>query len=57
MIPLAKNFVETRREGLVVDELGVLLSDLEGLGDQVRDIFSDEHVRVEVCRTNLLRKV
>lgn len=54
MNPLAEYLVETRRESLVVDELCIFLWYKERLGDGVRNIFSNEDVRVEVGGTDLL---
>lgn len=48
---------ETGRRSLVVNELGVVLSDREGLSDQVRNVFALQHIGVEVSGLDLLRKV
>jgi hypothetical protein len=56
-IPLAKNLVETGRRGLVVNDLSVFLRDLEWLGNQVRDIASNQHIWVEVKRVDLFAQV
>ena len=54
LVPLAEDLVETRREGLVIDELSVLLRDLERLGDEVGHVFPDECVGIELGRIDLL---
>jgi hypothetical protein len=56
-VPLAKNLVETGRGGLVVNDLGVFLRDLEWLGDQVRDVASNQHIWVEVEGVDLFSEV
>ena len=38
-VPVLEDLRETRRRGLVVDELGVVLGDLERLGDEVGIVF------------------
>ena len=43
-IPLAEILVETRRRGLVANNLSVFLRDIEWLSDQVRDIESDQNI-------------
>lgn len=56
-VPVLQDLRETRRRGLIVDELSVLLGDGEGMGDQVRDISGLEHVGVQVSGVDLLREV
>ena len=47
----------TKGESLVVDELGILLRNVKGFGDEVGHAFADETVRVEVCRIGFLRQI
>ena len=54
LLPLAKNLVEARRKGLVVDNLSILLCRLEGLGYEIRNVFANQSVEVEMSGVDLL---
>jgi hypothetical protein len=55
--PLLEDLVEARRRGLIVDDLSVLARDLEGFGDEVRNLFPNKHVGVQVRGIDLLGQV
>ena len=50
----AKDLVEARRKGLVVDNLSILLCRLEGLGYEIRNVFANQSVEVEMSGVDLL---
>ena len=52
-----KNLVKTRGRRLVIDYLSIFLHDLEQLGNQVRDVASNEHIWAEVKRVDLFTEV
>ena len=54
LLPLAKDLVEAGRKGLVVDDLSILFCGLEGLGDEIRDVLSNQSIRVEMSGVDLL---
>lgn len=57
LVPVLEDLVEARRARLVVDDLRVLLSNLEGLRNQVGNVLSDQEIAVQVCRVDLLGQV
>ena len=51
--PLLEDFIEVGRRGLIIDDLSVLARDLEGFGDEIRNVFPNKHVGVQVCGVDL----
>ena len=49
--------METGGGGLVVNNLGEFFGDLERLGDQVRNVASDQHIRIEMKGIVLFSKL
>ncbi len=56
-IPVLENLVETRAGGLIIDNLSVFFCHFKRLGNEIGDIFSNEHVGVEMSWIELLGEI
>ena len=57
MLTRIPDFVETRRGCLVINHLSIVLGKLNWSGDKVGDVLSNQDIRIDKVRINLLRKV
>jgi hypothetical protein len=56
-LPIFEDLVKTRRGGLIIDQLGILPRNVEGLGNKIGDVLANQEVRVQVSGIDFLREI